>query len=341
MCRLDDLSHCLFWAFGAVSPGQVVTVSEVELPRLQLRFAVRTCKETGVSRLFSCDYDGYFLSQRASCAVGLAQLGSRAQRCSRALQQRAVVLEQDRGGLAFLAPNFQLKRPGVRDRPFSTSCVALKHTAKVSTSAKTHFLLPVHPSRTYVQPTSLAASLYFFCCAMLSREYSLAVSLLPSLSTDARFSHEERQFWAMLGQLALTDAHPDGIALRLAIVQLGLDCGEAEPEGLDVHADHSEYVRKWNHVSALARLTREDDRALARQLADARRAASQRAGIRLRIRQRGRCWRVGVDGCVRGSRCVNDGECSMESHTVGPVNEYLLERIVSYPNRRLGNVPRS
>lgn len=57
--RIEDLAYCRVWTKSIISrPGQKCSIDVVELPRLNLKFALRN------GRLFSNDHIGMFVSNR-------------------------------------------------------------------------------------------------------------------------------------------------------------------------------------------------------------------------------------------------------------------------------------
>ena len=166
-----------------------------------------------------------------------------------------------------------------------------------------------------------------FCAALCSRAYDFAASLLPTLFSDSRLSKEEQWFWNMLGPCCKDDHHADAVALRAQLLLVGVDCGETAPEGFETVADFKAYTSKWHAVSTQCRLSREDDRRIAKRVVGnfilrkwfGRSAVLQRATLsgRRASLERGSVSPPSRRGSVRGRlRASSQHEASVAS-TVG------------------------
>ncbi len=96
-----------------------------------------------------------------------------------------------------LVPNVMPLRPKIKDRPFSTELVLVRSGEaeaawRKHASTKT-FVFPVHVSGLFLEPGTLASSLYLLVLRLMARDYSGAVSLIGSIGTDSRMSEEESQ----------------------------------------------------------------------------------------------------------------------------------------------------
>ena len=103
LTRLDDLSHLLFWSDcpdkRQPATNAIVSLSRVEMPRLQLHFSVMVDPLSNVYRLCSTDYDGMFVSQRGIDEPQLKQFFT--------VLDHAVCLENINGEFGLLTPNFK------------------------------------------------------------------------------------------------------------------------------------------------------------------------------------------------------------------------------------------
>ena len=176
---LDNPSHILIWsstlpevrnlsgecshqnvhsqrAAYVQTAGDQCDVTLIELPRLRLRFEPRKCRD-GKIRIYSCNYGDLFISDKQNSvhAVGMP---------------RVLVLEDMRGRLRLLVPNWKLSQPKMLTCPLSSvvvTSVRVDRDSKRNPNRETrHFIYPVHVSGTFLIRKSLAASLYLvraFC----------------------------------------------------------------------------------------------------------------------------------------------------------------------------------
>lgn len=119
-----------------------------------------------------------------------------------------------------------------------------------------HYAYPIHPSGSFLESRTLAASLYLLAVRFFSREYASAFTLAEACVSDEPLSPEEAQLWALLDHVAQDD-HPDAIAvqLKLSLVTLGSERVMSCP--WSVSSRMEAYVLKVNFVSAACRLSRE------------------------------------------------------------------------------------
>lgn len=165
---------------------------------------------------------------------------------------QSVVLENSFRQQFLFVPNMQLKRPETPGNPLSTE-LQLVRSPQWEAAVKTRFYLyPLHPSGAFLQPPSLAATLYLVALRMLHREYHATSRLISTCSTDVPFSDDE--MWGIENfKEAKDDAHPDAIAcrLRLSLMCVEAKCGDAAPSD---DKDFAAYVAKVNNVSTECRL---------------------------------------------------------------------------------------
>jgi hypothetical protein len=116
---------------------------------------------------------------------------------SRALEQQlqgipqAVVLENAFRQQYLFVPNMKLKRAQIPDQPLNTE-LTLQRSAEWEAAVKTRFFLyPLHPSGAFLQPPSLAATLYLVALRMLHREYPVTSRLISTCATDVPFTDDE------------------------------------------------------------------------------------------------------------------------------------------------------
>ena len=142
----------------------------------------------------------------------------------------------------------------------------------------THHKLQLHASGAFLTTPSLSAAMYLLALRLFKREYSLAAALLPSVLSDVPFVGEETYVKYLFAGIA-DDPHPDAIAMRLRIALQCYDCGELPPFGgvedaagsqeefLELKKQRDDQIRKeldkyiyaWPHVSAVCRLTIEQE----------------------------------------------------------------------------------
>ncbi len=69
----------------------------------------------------------------------------------------------------------------------------LQRSAEWEAAVKTRFYLyPLHPSGAFLQPPSLASTLYLVALRMLHREYHTTSRLISTCATDVPFSDDEQ-----------------------------------------------------------------------------------------------------------------------------------------------------
>ena len=195
LARSEPLSHVLLWTKAtAPAHGEAVHLSDIELPRLGLRFAVsrETVQEEGrlelVTRVMALDFGGLFISDHfPEHLVGCAP--------------HALVLQDQCGNLTAVVPNCLPKSAVCPMTPFGTSIV-LCRPAFVN-EKKRVYAYPVHISNTFLQTSHIASALYLALLQLMHREYGACAALLKSCVPDVPFDYEEQKAAA-----ASSLAHP-------------------------------------------------------------------------------------------------------------------------------------
>ena len=291
LSRVEDLSYCLFWgkptkassngdrplssfdiAYGMDAKARSAVeydLCRVELPRLKLTLSVNTTASSLVSgdssatpsvRVYVDDFAGWFLSDTRDAQLQTLLEGL----------PFSLLLENKQGDLAVLVPNGYLYRPKVASCPFSTELVCDRGDENWMATMKTRcYLLPVHVSRTFLQPDTLEASMYLLLLRLLSRRYKDCMHVIRSCHTDVAFSTEEKWVFSQF-ESALHDKHPDAHAIRLrlmlAIVHSPefsrVDWEEHETHKWTLKSEYEGYLTKIHHVSNDCMLSMEEEKVL-------------------------------------------------------------------------------
>ena len=218
LTRIEHLSHVLAWAQGDARPGEMTTVTTVELPRMQLRF------EAEHGRLASLDHDGCFVSDAAVVT-------SEALKEHLRVLDTSLVLENRQREVFILLPSYGLMRPYIQACPMSTALVMDRsHDGWRRFVKATHHKLQLHASGSFLMTQSLSAAMYLLAVRLFKREYALAARLLSSVLSDVPFVSEEKWIKNMYAGVA-DDPHPDAIAMRLRLALQCNDCDELPPFG--------------------------------------------------------------------------------------------------------------
>lgn len=163
LTRIENLSQVLVWTRPTLDPHFSDLVL-IELPRLGLKFAPGV-DDLGVRQLFCLSHAGFFISDVRDELLQTLHV---------ALGPFALLLENSAHELAFLVSSAPLARPKVQICPFSTLTVPHRQNQgwlRDLDPASRCFLIPVHSSRTFLQPSSLGASLCLLSLFMLHRQY--------------------------------------------------------------------------------------------------------------------------------------------------------------------------
>ena len=255
---LDDLSHVLFWSYGArIGPGDVANPSLVELPRVGVKFAIAPNGD-----LNSVDHPGFKVYRGTDDAVSELIRG-----CPHAL-----VLEGRDESLVAMVP--------ATAKPLCADEVRAGHTSKKSAPVTSrgmlldrrdtewlgnlssldarHYLYPIHSSHACLAAPSVASALHLLVVRLLSRRYADAFRLCTSCVTDAPLSPDELQLWQRLRPLSYDEA-PDAIATRLRLALVTAAVANVMMPAWDVTRDARLYFLSRDRVSMPCRLTPRDE----------------------------------------------------------------------------------
>ena len=247
-------ARCGAWQVCVVRPHNAAAVH-----RLKASFAPRTV--AGVTRMHSLDHAGWFVSDVRSDALARQLRGI----------PHAVVLANDQDRITVLVPNYEVKRPQVKDRPFGSHLVLQRSKLWADRTENRFFTYKLHPSGAFLETSTLASSLYLLLLRLLHRDYELVTRVVASCATDVPFSRDEEWIFSMLAA-GNDDRHPDAVAtrLRMRLVSEESNAGWASTElpnpfpDEDIGKDYDMYVTKFVHVSASYRLDVDEEIALLR-----------------------------------------------------------------------------
>lgn len=211
--------------------------------------------------MHSLDHAGWFVSDVRSDALARQLRGI----------PHAVVLANDQDRITVLVPNYEVKRPQVKDRPFGSHLVLQRSKLWADRTENRFFTYKLHPSGAFLETSTLASSLYLLLLRLLHRDYELVTRVVASCATDVPFSRDEEWIFSMLAA-GNDDRHPDAVAtrLRMRLVSEESNAGWASTElpnpfpDEDIGKDYDMYVTKFVHVSASYRLDVDEEIALLR-----------------------------------------------------------------------------
>eukprot|EP01012_Entosiphon_sulcatum_P024255 TRINITY_DN29428_c0_g1_i1.p1 TRINITY_DN29428_c0_g1~~TRINITY_DN29428_c0_g1_i1.p1 ORF type:complete len:4234 (+),score=586.19 TRINITY_DN29428_c0_g1_i1:35-12736(+) len=255
MARIEDLSDVLVWT---TTPDDAeAKISLIELPRLKAKFQPQRDSD-GVLRLFLLDHPGWFVSDKfattqPSGSTSLAAL-------VRGLDQY-LLLENHAHELALMVPNHDVHRLKVMGDPFSDALLFDRSSLGWQEAmGSAYYVYPVHPSCTFVLPSSLSSTMYFALLRLLKFDYSRAFTLIEACSVDTKFTAEEQwvfsQFVRSLDS-ECPDNHPDAHACRLRLSLAVLYSENKAP--WQIHVELTNYLSKRVHVSASCFLTDDEE----------------------------------------------------------------------------------
>ena len=247
LCRIETLSHICAWTRELEPKGNAdIVLDLVDLPRLKLSFAMRKDFE-GKMRLFSLDHADLFVSNDFEAITGLVA----------GMPHSILLRNAARGESQLLVPVLPPVRPKILTQPFTTALVIDRSDdAWVLALSQRFFLYPIHVSSSFIVTKGLSSALYLLLLRLLHRDYDKAFHMADSISTDARFSEEQRKIYQALS-FANDDPHPDAHSVRLKVALVTMGCGEQMP--WDLTRELAAYIQKSSHVSATCRISLEEE----------------------------------------------------------------------------------
>lgn len=222
LTKIERLSHLLFWSQSWGCSGEVVDVSEIQLPRLGLSFHTNR----GDPRLHCTSISGLFVSNRID-EEHVRKHADGIQHC--------LLLQNDAGELSLLCSCVEMKRLKVADCPMNTEAMA-------TFGSQGYFLYPLHVAGMYLQCTTRAATLYLIYLRMVSREYVAATELIAQAFVDNAMAANEQAILQWICDLEDNkEQHPDAVACHLRVLQLALSNGWGDVETvIKVYAKYQE-----------------------------------------------------------------------------------------------------
>ena len=237
LLRLEDFSSILVWT-EAVPGSDALSVDVVELPRLQLSFAVK--EKDGEVKLYSNDHDGMFVSNTRSPRLLHLLDGL----------PTSLLLENPANEFSILVP------AGTKPSRFESSVLTDRSNKEWlgNLGDVRHYLYPIHLSGTFLTASTLASSMYLMVWRLFTGAYGTAFKLADACLSDTRLSGEEGQIWQQIAEVEY-DAHADACACRLKMSLVTMGCEDAMPCVWDVGTQLAMYADLRHHVSAACRLT--------------------------------------------------------------------------------------
>ena len=248
LCRIENLSHICAWTHDLEPKAKSdVILDLVDLPRLKLSFAMRKDFE-GKMRLFSLDHADLFVSNDFEAVTACLVAG---------IPHSVLLRNAAQGDSQLLVPVLPPVRPKILTQPFTTDLVMDRSDdAWVLALSQRFFLYPIHVSSSFIVTKGLSSALYLLLLRLLHRDYDKAFHMADSISTDARFSEEQRKIYHALS-FANDDPHPDAHSVRLKVALVTMGCGEQMP--WDLTRELAAYIQKSSHVSATCRISLEEE----------------------------------------------------------------------------------
>lgn len=211
----------------------------VELPRLKLAFEGRF-DHAGEYRLYSIDHADLFISNERNPTYNKMIVGI----------PHSIILSNVRGEMQIVVPVLSVKRPSIKDEPFSTFIV-LDRTA-VESLAERYFLYPVHISFSFLLTKGVNSAIYLLLLRFLHRDHAEVFRLADSIATDNAFNKEGLDIFQRL-QAANDDCHPDAHACRLKIFLVTIDANMELPWEQTLQC--AAYIIKLDSISSFCRLS--------------------------------------------------------------------------------------
>jgi len=202
------------------------------------------------TRLYSDDYDGYFISNTRTPA--LEKLVDGLPHC--------LILENNDRDLFILVAG---SKPEIA--PLSVLDINMildksnKEWMDNMTTGARHYLYPVHLSQAFIFTQSLASALYMLLFKFIAHQYDYVFRMVSSCVSDTDLSKEEFQIFRILSLLNI-DSHPDAHACRLKFSLATMASSMQCP--WDVSMELEDYIRKVRVVSASCRLTSSEELSL-------------------------------------------------------------------------------
>ena len=244
LTKIEQLSHMLFWSDSWGQPGETVSLSEVQLPRLGLAFHAKPED----SRLHCTTISGLFVSDRNDDPA--------VQALAKNIQHR-ILLENQSGELFLLCACIELMRVSVADCPMNTESMPVFGDFG-------YFTYPVHVAGLYLQCTTRDATLYLLYLRLVSRDYAAATELIGQAFVDAPIAPREDAILSWVCNLfnderekKRSDVHPDATACLLRILQLAWSNTWGKIE--DIESAYTHYAGVQLSVSASCRLSIEEE----------------------------------------------------------------------------------
>ena len=267
LLRLDNLTHILVWA-KCDSNGNVQAHSEgvvdlIELPRLNLSFSAKPDPNAGHAMRFFCnDHAGFFISDTAaSCTLTQALLrgiphGVLLENASDrtlsillpAIAKPCAKLHQGAGG--FDAPELVLDRC---DEAW------LRNLRDPRSRSLTHYLYPIHSSRSFLFTPTLASALYLILLRLISGNFDLAFRLADFCVADTQLSPDEEQLVQQLFEIQRDDVRTDAVACRLKLILVTSGTPMSSILNWNPATELAKYLNRLEHVSGNCRLTKEEE----------------------------------------------------------------------------------
>ncbi len=178
--QIESIGHILAWT--AAAPGEELSVSVVELPRLRLSFAARV--EEGEVRFYSQEHAGLFVSHRRAPNADALLAGLPC----------ALLLENVTKELYILV-NAAVKPLRPNQREYFPSAILLdrRDPAWLANLPVPHYLYQIHISQRFLLMPSLASMLYILLLRFHARQYADIFKIVNSCVSDTELTKEEKQ----------------------------------------------------------------------------------------------------------------------------------------------------
>lgn len=255
LSRVEDFSHVLAW--GRQDGKGVCSLHVVEIPRLRAKFQPKDAGG-GKTHLWLVDNPGWRV------AAGEEIKGdARIAKLMRPFDQCIVMFNVTSKELALFVPNHDFARMDVAKDPMNRSLLFDRASMQwVESVPSPFYLLPLHPSREFLLPPSLPASLYCAVLLTAKREYASAMRYMEACYVDTPFTSEEQFMFSLMGRTLTSasgrsgDNHPDAHSARLKLAHSAMHSDNKIQWPL--HQEVTKYLLKLRHVSVNCALTHEE-----------------------------------------------------------------------------------
>ncbi len=178
-----------------------------------------------------------------------------------------LVLENVDGDLALVVPAISPTVLTFTDNE-SEPCLLFYNRSSESSGPRSisHYIYPIHISRAFLFTPTIESAMYLLLLRLLHKQYQDAFQLAESCVSDIMTSSvEASHFWDLI-QDQQDDLHPNAHAVRLKLAFVAINLGY--PVSWDITTELSFYISKLGSLSAMCRLSAQEEYYLLQQIAN-------------------------------------------------------------------------